>query len=211
MADLDQTAGLDSAAAIAAVRRRLRSERLAARNALDSTTHALRSQQACAAIAALLADHTPSSLGFCTPFGSELDIAPLLPDLLAAGWHLCVPVVATVAAPMEFRSWGPDAPTGLDPHGIAIPLTAPCPAPDILLLPSVAVDTLGYRLGYGGGYFDRTLEALAARGRRPYCIGMGFELACVDSIAPQTHDQPLDVFVSEAGATLFAPTGASAA
>ena len=68
--------------------------------------------------------------------------------------------------------------------------------PNIILLPLVAFDRQGFRLGYGGGYFDRTLAALVPR---PLAIGVGFELARVADIRPQAHDLPLDAVVTEAG------------
>jgi 5,10-methenyltetrahydrofolate synthetase len=83
-----------------------------------------------------------------------------------------------------------------DRHGIPIPGGGPAIDPDIVLLPLVAFDTAGYRLGYGGGYFDRTL---AARVPRPLAIGVGFELGRVADIRPQGHDVRLDAVVTEAG------------
>jgi len=82
-----------------------------------------------------------------------------------------------------------------DPHGIPVPRTERCVIPDVLLLPLVACDPNGYRLGYGGGYFDRTL---AENVPRPLAIGVGFELAIVPNIYPEPHDIPLDIIVTEA-------------
>jgi 5,10-methenyltetrahydrofolate synthetase len=123
-----------------------------------------------------------------------------------------MPVVVIPAAPMIFRAWTPATPMTTDRHGIPVPVDIPADpttgdaviepniAPDILLLPLVAFDAAGYRLGYGGGYFDRTL---AARVPRPRAIGVGFELARVPDIRPQAHDLPLDAIVTEAGVTRF--------
>ena len=69
--------------------------------------------------------------------------------------------------------------------------------PDLILLPLNGFDAAGYRLGYGGGYFDRTLAALLPR---PLAIGVGFEINRLDSIRPESHDQRLDWIVTEAGA-----------
>ena len=90
-----------------------------------------------------------------------------------------------------------------DRHGIAIPDTAPGTAPEVLLLPVVAVDPSGFRLGYGGGYFDRTLDALAHGGMLPLCIGVGFALAQVDDIYAQPHDRRVDGLATETGLTAF--------
>jgi 5,10-methenyltetrahydrofolate synthetase len=108
-----------------------------------------------------------------------------------------MPVVVDVAAPMVFRPWTPQSPMTADRHGIPIPDTdAISAAPSILLLPLVAFDATGYRLGYGGGYFDRTLAACAVR---PLTIGVGFELARLLTVYPQVHDLACDVIVTEAG------------
>ena len=119
-------------------------------------------------------------------------------ELILRGWRACQPVVVAPAAPMHFLAWTPDAPMTADRHGIPIPATAPCAAPDVLLLPLVAFDGEGYRIGYGGGYFDRTLAALRPR---PLTIGVGFEVGRVDSVRPQAHDIRLDLIVTEAGAS----------
>ncbi|HEY6918451.1 MAG TPA: 5-formyltetrahydrofolate cyclo-ligase, partial [Tabrizicola sp.] len=76
------------------------------------------------------------------------------------------------------------------------PPDAPVLTPDIALAPLVGWTVEGYRLGYGGGYFDRTLAALSPR---PFTIGIGFETACLPTIFPQPHDIPLDVILTETG------------
>ena len=90
-----------------------------------------------------------------------------------------------------------------DRYGIPYPVSGQILFPDVLLLPVNAFDAAGYRLGYGAGYFDRTLAQLAAQKRRPLAIGVGFELARVDSIHPAAHDVPLDAVVTEGGIDVF--------
>ncbi len=97
---------------------------------------------------------------------------------------------------MSFRTWTPSSAMTTDRYGIPIPLGGQEVLPDIVLLPLVAFDPQGFRLGYGGGYFDRTLGSLVPR---PLAIGVGFELARVADIRPQAHDIPLDAVVTEAG------------
>jgi 5,10-methenyltetrahydrofolate synthetase len=97
---------------------------------------------------------------------------------------------------MIFRRWTPDTEMALDRHGIPIPATGEELRPDVVLLPLVAFDPQGFRLGYGGGYFDRTLAAMVPR---PLAIGVGFELGRVADIRPQAHDIPLDATLTEAG------------
>ena len=85
-------------------------------------------------------------------------------------------------------------------YGIPIPADGATLIPDVVLLPLVAFDARGFRLGYGGGYFDRTLAGLVPR---PFAIGVAFEVARVNSIRPQAHDIPLDAVVTEAGVDYF--------
>ena len=88
--------------------------------------------------------------------------------------------------------------TALEPdrYGIPTPVAGDFVLPDLILLPLNGFDAAGYRLGYGGGYFDRTLAALSPR---PLAVGVGFEINRLDSIRPENHDQRLDWIVSEAG------------
>jgi 5,10-methenyltetrahydrofolate synthetase len=104
-------------------------------------------------------------------------------------------VVVAPEAAMIFRLWTPDTPMTADRHGIPIPAGSDTVVPDVVLLPLVAFDPQGYRLGYGGGYFDRTLAAMSPR---PLALGVGFEVARVDSVRPQPHDIRLDAIVTEA-------------
>ncbi len=71
--------------------------------------------------------------------------------------------------------------------------------PTVIFLPVVGFDLHGYRLGYGGGYFDRTIAELSASGRKPVVIGVGYEMAKMDTIHPAAHDMPMDFVVTEAG------------
>lgn len=183
-----------------AFRARQREEKVAARLAMPAAEHARASAAIETRVAELLSGHPAGSIAFCWPMRGEFDCRPLVTRLLAAGWRACQPVVAAPAAPMVFRHWAPDSPMTVDRHGIPIPATEECAAPDVVLLPLVAFDGEGYRLGYGGGYFDRTLAMLAPR---PLAIGVGFELARIDSVRPEAHDIRLDAIVTEAGARQF--------
>jgi len=180
----------------AAFRTALRQEKLAARCALDDTRHAALTARTEVHLRAWLAARAPACLAFCAPINNEFDARPLAAELIAQGWRAAMPVVVAVDAPMVFHAWTPDAAMTTDRYGIPIPLSGEQVAPDIVLLPLVAFDAAGYRLGYGGGYFDRTL---AAQVPRPLAIGVGFELARTASIRPQPHDLPLDLLVTEAG------------
>ncbi|KYC29585.1 hypothetical protein ACY05_02155 [Sterolibacterium denitrificans] len=182
----------------------LRRARIAAREALTPDEHRRLSQRIETHLAALLARHPPRILGFCWPYRAEFDCRPLMIRLLAADCTLrvCLPVVRTPELPMEFRAWTPHSAMQTDRYGIPHPAAGEPLSPDVLLMPVNAFDAQGYRLGYGAGYFDRTLAALAPP---PLSIGIGFELARIASIHPASHDIPLDAVVTEAGVSVFSP------
>ncbi len=174
----------------------LRREKLAARLALDPAAHAGLSAGLERHLSALLLPLAPQTLAFCAPVRGEFDARPLASLLLERSWHAAVPVVTAVDAPMHFHAWTPASAMGTDRYGIPIPLDGKELVPDIVLLPLLAFDAQGFRLGYGGGYFDRTLAAMVPR---PRAIGVGFELARVPDIRPRAHDVRLDAIVTEAG------------
>ncbi len=197
----------EDTADFSAFRAALRREKLAARLALEHTAHAGLSARIEAHLESFLlnvsAMQLENTLAFCAPTKNEFDASPLVSRLIQrisqCIWRAAMPVVIALDTPMIFRAWTPTTPMSSDRYGIPIPAVGEELAPSIVLLPLVAFDGAGYRLGYGGGYFDRTL---AVQVPRPLTIGVGFELARVPSIRPQAHDVPLDVIVTEAGITL---------
>ena len=131
------------------------------------------------------------------PIKGEPDLRPLMAGLHAEGVIVALPVVEVKAAPLVFRRWTPE--TAMVRGDWNIPVPPPeveAVRPDIALAPLVGWDPAGYRLGYGGGYFDRTLAALDPR---PVAIGIGFEAARIATIHPQPHDVVLDAILTEAG------------
>ena len=181
----------------------MRREKIAAREALPAQQHQGRSQAIEVHLARLLQHCQPRILAFCWPFRAEFDCRPLIERLLAAGVRSCLPLVSTAGAALEFRAWRPESAMAIDRYGIHYPAAGAMLVPDVLLLPVNAFDPAGYRLGYGAGYFDRTLAQYSAQGLQPLAIGVGFELARVPSIYPRAHDIPLDAVVTEAGADIF--------
>jgi 5,10-methenyltetrahydrofolate synthetase len=118
-------------------------------------------------------------------------------DLHAAGATVALPLVEVKHAPLVFRRWTPETRMVRGDWNIPVPPETAAPVtPEITLAPLMGWDPAGYRLGYGGGYFDRTLAALSPR---PVTIGVGFQAARLDTIHPQPHDIALDVIVTEAG------------
>ncbi len=116
---------------------------------------------------------------------------------LGAVGHRALPVVVARAQPMVFRAWRTGEPLESGVWNIPIPpASAPVVTPDIVIAPLVGFDQALYRLGYGGGFFDRTLAAMP---RRPRVIGVGYDQAAIPTIFPQVHDIPMDMLVTESG------------
>jgi 5,10-methenyltetrahydrofolate synthetase len=174
----------------------LRKRLVGAREALPAPLHAQLSRKIERHLGALLDALNPAVLAFCWPFRAEFDARDLVAARLVAGLRACLPVVVGDGLPLEFREWTPQSETVVDRYGIRIPARGDPLRPDLILMPLNAFDEAGYRLGYGGGYFDRSLAALAPR---PRAVGVGFELARVPTIRPQEHDLPMDFIVTEAG------------
>jgi 5-formyltetrahydrofolate cyclo-ligase len=142
-----------------------------------------------------LAGRPRITLGVYWPFQAEFDPRPLIERLQAPGFATALPAVVDKKGPLEYRLWRPGDPLADGVWGIPIPQRREVVAPQAVLAPLVGFDRKCYRLGYGGGYFDRTLAALAPR---PLAIGVGFELSQIDTIHPQDFDIPMDLIVTEA-------------
>ncbi len=139
------------------------------------------------------------------PIGSEIDVLPALEAARGAGCKICLPCVIAPAQPLVFRLWSPGDPLVTEAFGTKAPAdSAPAVAPDILIVPMLAFDRAGYRLGYGGGFYDRSLEALR-RTKPVTAVGIAFAGQEVDIVPRGVYDQPLDWIVTEAGA--FRPAG----
>lgn len=131
--------------------------------------------------------------------GSELDPAPLVERLAAAGYRTCLPVIQPLGNPLRFRAWQPGEPLVARTWGIREPADdAPEVEPDVLLVPLLAFDRRGMRLGYGGGYYDRTLERL--RTLKPIlAVGLAFAGQELPQVPCGPHDQPLDWILTDGG------------
>ena len=129
------------------------------------------------------------------PIKGEPDLRALMAELHGAGVIIALPVVEVKASPLVFRRWQPGMRMDRGIWDIPVPPPdAETLTPDISLAPVVGWDKAGFRLGYGGGYFDRTLASLTPR---PFTIGIGMQSAHVPTIFPQPHDIPLDVILTE--------------
>jgi len=116
--------------------------------------------------------------------------------------RLCVPVIAGAGKPLQFRAWTPDAALKEGPFGAMVPQAGAWLEPEVLIVPLLAYDARGYRLGYGGGFYDRTLEGLRARGR-VLAVGFAYSAQQVDEVPIEPTDQKLDALVSERGLLRF--------
>jgi len=133
----------------------------------------------------------------------EMDCQPILVKLMDSGQPVCLPVVIGDGEPLELRLWQEGAP--LYPAGfgtLAPEEPAPRAEPDVIIMPLLGFDDRGTRLGYGGGYYDRTLAKLS---KKPRLVGLAFSAQKLDHIPRDGHDIPLDAVVTEAGVTHFGP------
>lgn len=131
----------------------------------------------------------------------EVDCQPILIRLMDGGQTVVLPVVSGAGEPLDFRVWGSDAPLYEAGFGTLAPSDlAPRATPDLILMPLLGFDRAGTRLGYGGGYYDRTLAAL---GKRPMLVGLAFSAQGFDHIPREPHDIPLDAVVTEDGVEFF--------
>ena len=135
-------------------------------------------------------------IAFCWPYRNEYDARHLLATLRRGGAVTALPAIVAPKTPLVFREWQPGVALEPGPLGIPYPASGAEVQPDSVLLPVVAFDAGGYRLGYGGGYFDRTLAASA---RRPRVIALAYEMQFIETIHPQPHDMPVDYVVTERG------------
>ncbi len=133
------------------------------------------------------------------PFRSELDCRPLLSALRDAGCITSLPVIVAPNQPLAFRQWTPGEPLEPGVWDIPVPLAgADSLVPDILLVPLLGFDRAGYRIGYGGGFYDRTIAALQSA-KPVTAIGLAFSAQEIDEVPREAHDMALDWVLTETG------------
>jgi 5-formyltetrahydrofolate cyclo-ligase len=176
-------------------RRQERARLIARRMALSPAVRRELGERIIAALQPFLTER-PGALGAYWPFRAEFDPQPLIESLVAAGRVVALPVVVDKCGPLEYRSWRPAENLISGVWDIPIPEKREIVIPAMILAPLVGFDRSCYRLGYGGGYFDRTLAVLQPR---PIAIGVGFEFQQLETIHPQPFDMPMDLIVTEAG------------
>jgi 5,10-methenyltetrahydrofolate synthetase len=143
-------------------------------------------------------------LAFCWPIRGEYDARHLARTLRSRGALTALPVVVAPKTPLVFREWHPGIELAKGALDIPFPVNSQELTPDAVLLPMNGWDAQGYRLGYGAGFFDRTLASLA---KKPLTIGISYELARIPTIHPQSWDLPMDYVVTERGVYRRDPEG----
>lgn len=145
-----------------------------------------------------------SIVALCWPILNEYDARHLARRLRERGAVTALPVVVARGAPLVFREWHPGVKMAQGALGISYPVGSREVRPDAVLVPMNGWDANGYRLGFGAGFFDRTLASLA---KKPVTIGVSYELARIETIHPQSWDVPLDYVVTERGVYRRDPGG----
>ena len=143
-------------------------------------------------------------VAFCWPIRNEYDARHLARTLRERGALTALPVVVAPKTPLVFREWHPGIELATGALDIPYPKDSREVVPTAVLLPMNGWDRAGYRLGYGGGFFDRTLAAAA---KRPAVIGVTYEMARMETINPQPWDIPVDFVVTERGVYRRDPEG----
>ncbi|MDJ0630089.1 MAG: 5-formyltetrahydrofolate cyclo-ligase [Rhodobacter sp.] len=151
------------------------------------------------ALSAALAPYRGRMLAGYMPIRTEIDPLPVM-----AAWDapVGVPVIEGAGKPLVFHRWAPGCAMTDGPFGARIPAEAVPMVPEVLIVPLVAFDRRGYRLGYGGGFYDRTLERLRAA-QDTVAIGFAYAAQEDDALPVEPTDQPLDAIVTEAGPLQF--------
>ncbi len=155
--------------------------------------------QAAALLSGYLTQFKGLALAGYMPMRTEIDP---MPAMAAHQGPVGVPVIMARATPLQFRAWGPEAQMVAGEFGALIPATGDWIEPSVLIVPLLAFDARGYRLGYGGGFYDRTLAAFRARGP-VIAVGFAFAAQRVDAVPTDEHDQRLDAVVTEQGVREF--------
>jgi len=188
-----------------AVWRKIERERLiAAREALDPNTVESLRRRVDGHLERSFPGLAVARLGFCWPIRNEYDARPLMQTLRDRGAVTALPVVVAPRQPLVFREWHPGVALADGLLRIPYPASSDPVIPTVLLLPMNGWDGAGYRLGYGAGFFDRTLASMKPR---PIAIGVGYELSRIATIHPQSWDVPMDWVVTERGVYRRDPDG----
>lgn len=182
-----------------------RTELLTARRTLSAAEVLQKSAQIRQNLQAHFPLFATQKLAFYWAIHNEANLLPLVQiwQQQNAAFRALLPQVIAKNAPLMFREFNAQCAMQTDRFGIQTPINSAILRPEVLLIPLVGFDKQGFRLGYGGGFYDRTISALAKTGQKPLCVGIAYDLSLVDSITPEAHDQKMDFIVTESG--VFSP------
>jgi 5,10-methenyltetrahydrofolate synthetase len=185
---------------VARWRREQRARLLAQRTAMPPEARRRAADIVAEKLDAIVATRRFATIGLYWPIKHEINLL-YWADALGRRDNLvlCLPVVVTRGAPLEYWRWTQGEPLARGFWDIPVPARREVVTPDLMLAPLVGFDQANYRLGYGGGYFDRTLASLR---RRPMVIGIGHDFGALETIFPQPHDIPMDAVLTEQRETL---------
>jgi 5,10-methenyltetrahydrofolate synthetase len=186
---------------VAAWRKQQRALLLAQRETLPANLRDSVAPLILALIESHLGDLRGRCLGLYWPFRAEIDVRVIAERERHPHTEFALPAVITKGEPMAFHRWRPGDALVRGVWNIPVPASREAVHPDGLIVPLLGHDAAGYRLGYGGGYYDRTLAVMRPR---PYLIGVGFSAGHLHTIKPQIHDIPMDAIVTEDGLSTFA-------
>lgn len=177
-------------------RKARREELIAGRLAIPADTRAAHSQAIADALDRELGDVGGKAISLYWPFRGEPDLRGWLASVNGRGATTLLPIVVEKRHPLIFKAWKPGDRLDRGVWNIPIPAEGPEMLPDIVISPLVGFDPQLYRLGYGGGFFDRTL---AAHPGKPLVIGVGYSSQHMPTIHPEPHDIPMTRIITEKG------------
>lgn len=200
LSEVDQAyAGLDGAGTLNGWRKAQRERLIALRMTIPAAERAELGERIAEHLEELIGDPAGLVVSAYWPFRGEPDLKPLLARLREKGAITALPVVVKKAHPLVFRQWQSGDRLERGVWNIPIPADGAEVVPDIAIAPVVGNDPACYRLGYGGGFFDRTLASLLPH--KPRLFGVGYTAQAIPTIYPQSYDIPMDAVVTEAGVT----------
>ena len=185
-----------AAADVARWRKAERERLIAARLAVPVEERSRVGEEVAAELDRLIEPRPGIAISLYWPFRGELDLRDWMKSAAERGARIALPEVVAKGQPLRMREWTPGCRMERGVWNIPVPADGVEVHPDVTIAPLVGVDSSCYRLGYGGGFFDRTLAAFSPR---PTVIGVGHEVAKIGTIYPQTHDIPMDLVVTGAG------------